>query len=515
MSPPSPAGASSPSSPSAQPSPVLGSPPPSPARLRPAAEPYDSPLKPLETVIELGYAAGGRETDAAEDDDGDLGRGMSAPPLRRDKGKGRANDEYGRVAADEEEHEADAGQDEVDEEAEARRIQENLAKWSRAEAKKRADARKSVHLVYPSLPSPPPVPIPSASTLIRRTSTLIRSASKRRGSGAEVGGLEADEMELEGTGAGAGQGNDGVSGRRGRRKLSLVIDSGRDGPAAPSTGLPQVGEEEEDPSRTPTATHFTPLSASQAASHLSSPPHDPFSPSNASFVSLASTVTSSDRAARTGSRFIEDLPPLPLSPPSDRTSNYNPFMTPTTPTHAASLPFSSSAQGATTSPPGFAAHAPHPAAPTVAQHNNPFTDVVVISPPTSPPRPSGSTAPSTSSHTLAPSASHTSLASFASTSTATTTAAAAPVLAHASSPPGLPLPVTASTTSEPRRRRSPRSTPSPSRSPSFDGGSPRRAGAEQEERDDDSVGLLDWLMCGCWRVSDGQRAQQGRTNPNE
>ena len=43
---------------------------------------------------------------------------------------------------------------------------------------------------------------------------------------------------------------------------------------------------------------------------------------------------------------------------------------------------------------------------------------------------------------------------------------------------------------------------------------------DEEEQDDvGGIGLLDWLLCGCWRNlgdgEEGDREQRGRTNPNE
>ncbi|KAK4703217.1 hypothetical protein P7C70_g3002, partial [Phenoliferia sp. Uapishka_3] len=48
-----------------------------------------------------------------------------------------------------------------------------------------------------------------------------------------------------------------------------------------------------------------------------------------------------------------------------------------------------------------------------------------------------------------------------------------------------------------------------------------RSGEEEEEDEDEleekdgGLGILDWLLCGCWRVGDGEEGQRGRTNPNE
>ncbi|GAA5859127.1 hypothetical protein JCM8547_004013 [Rhodosporidiobolus lusitaniae] len=491
-------------------------------------ESYDSPLKERHAPGDSSYSHGGQETDLAEVDVGGEGLQEAATRStpRRDKGKGKAVDEgdYGRVELDDrrspDEQLEDPEPEEVDEEAEARRIQENLALWSRAETKRRAEVRRSSTFVTPSFPSPPPVPIPSASNLIRRTSTLLRTASKRRGNARDFAGLDAEEMELGGTGEITPVKGDGVGGRRGRRKLSVVIDSGRDGTSASTHGLPRVGEEEDepDPARTPTAsshTHphpdTTPSSTSRVAA-LSPPLNNPFSPSNASFVSLASTKTAaSSRAAKTGSRFVEDLPALSLSPTSEAPHSQtlaggNPFGTPTTPTGGASLPFSTR----------------HPPA-------SPFVDTIVV------------TSPFASSHSHSqhlpphldprpPLHSHPSQATFASTtfSTASSSDPYPRSRSPSPSPSRASLALTHQSLQYPNTiRRRPSSTfcPSPTSSPNPNQDYRSAAVARGLDLDLDreggkrQVGLLDWLLCGCFRAG-GEDAgdegrQQGRTNPNE
>ncbi|BGP18588.1 hypothetical protein JCM10213v2_006654 [Rhodosporidiobolus nylandii] len=303
----------------------------------------------------------------------------------------------------------------------------------------------------------------------------------------------------------------GVAGRRGRRKLSVMIDSGRDGTGAGSSPtLPGVGEAEEeealDPARTPTASSAaaTPTSSTFAVHSAAAPtaaplPPDPFSPTNASRVSLSSTATSpfvpsSGRPEKTVSRFIEDLPPLPLSPPSERS---NPFMTPTTPNAAEQLPFSMDAveerlEGT-----------PRPAA--AGGERNPFNDVVVISPPSSPP-PAGARPP------LHTKGSQRSVLTFAS-STAPSFAAPSLSLAPTMSIPEPSFPLSPSPPLSPgARRRRPFTAAS---SPSFDDPLHYPRGNESGTQ----IGLLDWLLCGCFRAGGGQRdggvEQQGRTNPME
>ncbi|GAA5823171.1 hypothetical protein JCM11251_007508 [Rhodosporidiobolus azoricus] len=461
-------------------------------------EPYDSPLKPSYVPDTAGYATGGQ----AIDEEGDVDRlamtAGSSPTARRDKGKGRAQEvdvtEYGRVAEDDrqslgsEDRDEDPPLEPEDEEAEARRIQENLARWSRADSKRRASLRRSSTLVYPALPSPPPVP--SATTLIRRTSTLIRTASKRRAGSREFAHLEPEEVEL-GDGRASVESSPpplvggSVVGRRGRKKLSVVTGQGKTASAVGA--LPRVGEEadDSDPAKTPTtATQPTPVPnftlLSPSSTPLSAPPApplpDPFSPSpsNASFVSLASTARS-DRAVKTGSRFIEDLPPLPLSPIGESPHHGNPFVTPTTPTNAASLPFSMrTAPSSSSSPP----------------RANPFSDVIVISPPNSPPHPSSSVRPQALSRP-----SQTTISTLSSTATATASSY---------------VPYSRSSTMDISQPPSPSSPRSP----------PFAANGTDRQRDEGTgrVGLLNWLMCGCFRAGSRDNEgveQQGRTNPME
>ncbi|GAA5891271.1 hypothetical protein JCM8208_002567 [Rhodotorula glutinis] len=500
------AGPSSPPSHFAQP------PPPPPASASASKpEPYDSPFKPApSTSTAATYAAGGQETDGPDDlgderEDGDLGLRAGPAAVRsspvRDKGKGRAVEgpyshvrgASGDVVLD---MRPEGDEDEDDEAAEERRIQQNLAKWSRADAKRRASLRRSTKLVMPSLPSPPPL---SPTALVRRTSTLLRTGSRRRaGSGTvEANSLEAGDFELGGTDA--MQLEEGVTGRRARRKLSVqvgaaegsattLVDADR---SSGEGGLAKVGEDDEavsagaPPRPAPPGERLSLDDASLVTPTSTHHPSNPFSPSNASFVSLESTAT--DRTARTASRFIEDLPVLPSSTPS------TPQGSPTK--------RSSSAPG-----------------------SNPFLDVVVTSP--TPTRPGALSLRTGSSHTL-----HTV------TSNASTihTSFGAPV----PPPPRTPSPAWSSNHSTPfsspglytptnarQRRPSPRTTmpsmraASPSSSSAYGAQQQqRRRGGEAIDDDEDDIGWLDWLLCGCFRVGDGQRdgriEQQGRTNPME
>lgn len=358
--------------------------------------------------------------------------------------------------------------------------------------KKRADVRRSSTLVYPSLPSPPPIPIPSASSIVRRTSTLIRAGTRRKAS-RDVGGLDAEEMELGRTGGSVPPAVD-VAGRRGRRKLSVVIGTGADGEGEGVGSLKRVGEEgeERDPALTPTGPSQQ-LSLRTPTSATSPPLSNPFSPAGVSTVSLASTSTTTTRSAKTASRFIEDLPPLPISPPLDAPTS-NPFGTPTTPTGGGRLPFSS-------------------------RSPNPFADVIVTTPSTS-----------SASHLSQPQSHRPGFSSRPSQqSFADTFASSAPPSRRSSiAPPSRsPSPSSGLSPGGLARRRRPSSTAS---TPTLRADEEYRRAAgrrrdfasdadRDEQRSRGKIGLLDWLMCGCWRVGgydDEEGAeQQGRTNPNE
>ncbi|BGP42233.1 hypothetical protein JCM10449v2_006238 [Rhodotorula kratochvilovae] len=471
-----------PSSPPPSNTPSAASPPPRrPASAAPA-EPYDSPLKPAPSTSST-YAAGGQETDVAEDDKGgDLGV-RSAVRASPEKGKGKARalePEYAHVRTTSGDVVLEMGGIGVedDEAAEERRIQENLARWSRADAKRRASLRRSTKLVMPSLPSPPPVSLPSPTALVRRTSTLLRSGSRRRRESVEIGGLEAEELER---GAEVMQLEEGVAGRRGRQKLSLQIGAGADiadGAAAPRSvageGLSRVGEEADEDdfgngAHTSTSASHSRTSADSAplATPTRTPSSNPFSPSNASFVSLDSTFT--DRTARTGSRFIEDLPALPPS--------------------AAGTPHTS------------------PSKPATPASANPFLDVVITSP--TPTRPGPRTRGSASTlHTLASSYAPPRTPSPTGGGSATSSPFSSPALSSANVSPYQP-PGT-------RLRRAPR--PAAAMDPfaaRLDGAYGAAHAGEREEE----IGWLDWFLCGCFRAGGGQRdervEQQGRTNPME
>lgn len=445
---------------------------------------------------------------------------------------------------------------------------QNLAKWSKADAERRAALRRR----HGQSTIVPPPAIPGASDLIRRTSTLLRTASQRRRpargrSGPGSSGLTEEELELA---AAAGrvhspvlQSFDDAAGRataphddredlasrRDRRMMSLRLDSNVDltgtqqDPALQSTStarsnfsLSRVGEEfadrdegNYDPLKTPT-TENPPRQGAYG---------DPFSaPSQ---VSLVSTDPNTPRHARGGSVFIENLPPLPQSPIAiSSAAAANPFATPqTSPVKGSNQPHptirGSMALRPIQSTSSFASRDP----------DNPFIDVVVTSP--SPAK------PNVSSHSRPGSTSRQSLVSLRSSSppgsptraeagarwspgmdpysAAHVAAAAGPMSGYrppspaysASSNPASPL-----QGSGPRRRRS--YDPRTEESATYDGrkrddlarrGSPSQPRELQPEHE--PVGWLSWLFCGCLRPENEDGAgdrdavveQRGRTNPME
>ncbi|GAA5945811.1 hypothetical protein JCM1841_000510 [Sporobolomyces salmonicolor] len=496
------------------------------SRRPPATDPYDlpRPTSSLPIPNPLSYASGGQETDFQ--DEGDLG---ARAITKADKGKGRAQEpgeRYGKVERgggdgpgpdDAEEGEGEGEGDEVDEAAEERKVQENLARWSRAEQKRRASIRRSSQFVTPSLPPLPSAPpVPSASTIMRRTSTLVRKASRgrRRRKGASVVGLglgEGEQLELSGEMQGGG-----VAARRGRRKLSVKIAQGRDGSRERSSvvTLSEVGEApandlddgDEDALRTPTASTMpTPNLPSSVASSTTTAP----TPSNASFASLS----------RMTSRFVEDLPPS-LSATSSRASLQlqSGGLSPTSPTAVAGRanPFSDAV--VIPSPPG--PHAP-PQPPRPAPASELDLPARGVRPPAPRSSPSQQSVQTFASSTVAPSTwtattepSYDAYDAYNETATRPLAASAA----YDSASPGSPAMRPHGGHRQPLRRRSD--------DVGRDGGSEDEDEDEEEEEEPPTVGLLDWLLCGCFRPQGWDRPrgeggaaryeqQEGRTNPME
>lgn len=143
---------------------------------------------------------------------------------------------------------------------------QNLAAWSRAESTRRAAVRKTSTLVLPSAP-----PLPSATTLARRSSALIRAGSKRL----SRTNLPSEDIPLRDSSELVDHGIEPES-RRALRKGSVRLND-REESRNRGEGMDKVVEEEEDRPVTPTSTK----------------------PFNNPLVPTLST----------SSRFLEDLPP--------------------------------------------------------------------------------------------------------------------------------------------------------------------------------------------------------------
>ncbi|GAA5939577.1 uncharacterized protein JCM15063_006223 [Sporobolomyces koalae] len=427
---------------------------------------YDSPERSKRT---LSYD----NDDDGQEHSGDLGS-MNYDQTQRtrvDKGKGKAKQQ------EVEQHQVE----ELDEEAEERRVQENLAKWSKAESKRRASMRKNqMEFVIPTLPTAPLPPVPSASTIVRRTSTMIRNKSISRKNRRSNAGRDYEQdgggFELRASTSSSPQAS-----RRERRRESIKLDSGKDEPATTTTAF------YDDVPPVP------PLP--------SSPPPIPSPTSNeSSRVSITSN--------NTGSRFTEDLPLA--SPRSSTSTTRNPFSPPITPIKN---PFSDSELDTRTS-----------------TSTNSELD--------STPRASRRRHEST---TRSSSVSSGSILSVESQSSTTSTLTAGGYDQRGTRPRELSLspPIdidddqndaTSPNAYEPRlvdpfaydsRPTASMSIPTPDQQRRLDVTDAGPCGGNRPVRN--TVGLLDWLLCGCWRQKgwdsvdheDRFEEQQGRTNPME
>ncbi|ORY62723.1 hypothetical protein BCR35DRAFT_308961 [Leucosporidium creatinivorum] len=186
---------------------------------------------------------------------------------------------------------------------EEQRIAENLARWSKAESTRRKSLRNSSTLVLRSAP-----PLPSPSTLARRSSALIRAGSKRLSR--IPTGRDSEEMALTSP---VKKGESRRSQRRGSVKLedqNAEVGSAMLPPAAPNRMEHLIEGDEQSIVTTP------------PASIVSNPFTSP--PSSASARST-SFDTSSTIDARHHSLFIEDLPlqSPSLSPTKPKPSSLN------------------------------------------------------------------------------------------------------------------------------------------------------------------------------------------------
>ncbi|SDA03126.1 BZ3500_MvSof-1268-A1-R1_Chr11-1g03317 [Microbotryum saponariae] len=209
------------------------------------------------------------------------------------KGKGKARASYEEQEqwyhqevdqSDQEQERPSSEQQQLDEEEqireEERRIAENLAKWSSTEAQRRAVARRAqtVHVL------PPAPPIPSASELVRRSSALIRSGSKRvsrvLGPSSELQDVSVQDIELH---------EDDP--RSKRRCLSQRLNSFDE----------NFGSEDFNPARGTSSPKTVENGGSGYANPFDTPPLSPMTPSSKHPGRIRTTP-------QRGSRFMEDLP---------------------------------------------------------------------------------------------------------------------------------------------------------------------------------------------------------------
>lgn len=402
----------------------------------------------------------------------DQGEGVITSGGSQDRGKwkGKAKVDHNQSDRQGDRHEEE---DEVDPEIEERRIRENLAKWSQADRKRRASIRRQSQFVTPTINLPNPPPVPSASALIRRTSTMVRKRTMGRGlSSSSRGAQEEENPEVRG---GKGvielRSSTGSSSRKELRKHSVVLERGRDGFVSPDSalGIPLVREGEEDESPP-----VSPRLASEVTSQM--------------VPTRTSTSTNDSRTS--GSRFIEDLP----LPSPTRLTNQNPF----------------------SSPP-----AQLPNTPT----KNPFSDSTTTV---------DLDATPTANSRKVMSGRGESMESLRSISSSNDTATIGDTERRTSRDEHDPRDALApQSKAEPLSEQyhdhfaaptlyqhEPLPTSPPLVVPPYK--NPNRIDRElQNEEVQHTVGLLDWLLCGCWRprgwdsnLRDGQQ-QQGRTNPME
>ncbi|GAA5967017.1 hypothetical protein JCM3765_003681 [Sporobolomyces pararoseus] len=406
--------------------------------------------------------------DEEEVEEGDLASGYSR--------KGKAKFKQNEILQEEEEED-----EQQDEEAEERKIIENLAKWSQQDRKRRASIRRQSQFVTPSLNLPSPPPVPSPSSIIRRTSTIIRKKTiSRRSEGEEQEGV----MELRTS-------TRSTTTRKGMRKSSVVIEQGRDGFVSPDSVLELPLFEGETPPISPRQSTNEPIVL----------------PSNR-------TSTSTNDS---GSRFIEDLSPIPSSSSSSVSSS---------PTK--SIPSS------------LHQHQNNPFSPPKTPTKNPFSDsTTTIDLDSTPTTTTTSMKPTQmiSARNYKTRGRGESIDSFRSlSSSATATMGGPPTSIEendyrdrdriGTNQFDYPVESDYYHSERPffRDEQQLSTTSSPRIFPETSHTTKSRQEEQEEENEEvrNSVGLLDWLLCGCWRprgwesggdVRDGE--QQGRTNPME
>ncbi|GAA5876916.1 hypothetical protein JCM16303_006335 [Sporobolomyces ruberrimus] len=429
---------------------------------------YDSPERTRKT-----YTLGSHRISVEDGEEGDLG-GTGRGKDRKGKGKQVEVHEEGEEGSEEEE-------EVIDEAAEERKIQENLAKWSKADSKRRASIRRSQHeFVTPTiLPGgAPPIPsLPSPTALIRRTSTMIRNKTGRRSRGTTEGD---GVMELE-----SSTGSNGTErrSRKGRRKDSNVLERGRDGFVSPDSVLELPLVEGETPPLSPTY----------------------------------------DDAARTsnasGSRFIEgfdddDDNHSTRSSISILNRNQNPFSPPITPVKD---PFSDSHSSSTAAAAGTTIYPDSTPRATSHLASRPSQSMSDGRPSIDSFESSTSSNATFSDRTRGGGRGGGKMLVDQSSMGETRYDSYDPT--HPTSPPQIDSPPLKGVEGSRFRESSMASSPLVA-TPKV-----RRITEEDEENEEvrNTVGLLDWLLCGCWRPrgrdSRGERGgfeeQQGRTNPME
>ncbi|KAM0791693.1 hypothetical protein ACM66B_003966 [Microbotryomycetes sp. NB124-2] len=269
-----------------------------------------------------GHVKGKARAEHGTEQDGDIGFSMN------NTDKDEIKD--GRVRYDEHEHEHEH-ESETDydgtgntfppnqgdqDEQEEKRIADHLAQWSRMEAQKRKNARKSQVMVMPVAPTP--------TNLARKSSALLRAGSKRMSRSVD---LTSSSQKDNANASLIGRGNE--SKRTQRRQSALLRGNSVDSSQTP-TGV-ELDDIKED---TSFVTEHDPVTTRTEP--------DPFASRPASAVRATSYDTVSSDATRSSSSrhnslFIEDLvssaPPLGHRPASL-----------VTPPPAASDPFSDDAR---------------------------------------------------------------------------------------------------------------------------------------------------------------------------
>ncbi|SCV73390.1 BQ2448_7316 [Microbotryum intermedium] len=224
------------------------------------------------------------------------------------KGKGKSRASYEEQVqwyhqevdqSDQEQDQQSSEQQRQDEEEqireEERRIAENLAKWSSTEAQRRAAARRAqtVHVL------PPAPPLPSPSELVRRSSALIRSSSKRVSRVLGPPSSELDDVSVQ------------------------DIELHEDDPRSKRRGLSQrlnsfdenFGSEDFDPAR---------KTSSSKTEKVGNGYSNPFDTPPASPIMTTKRPSRIRTTPQRGSRFIEDLPRSAMSVGSPLATAFSP-----------------------------------------------------------------------------------------------------------------------------------------------------------------------------------------------